>query len=164
MANDMDIRPSEIRGWFRYFVLVTAALIALTIFIVGIWVPAPAGHPLLGKPVGAALEAVKFEVGYFTFLASLTGGVVAAMLAFLQLDRAPGVWRTTTLVSVFAFVIALTLVTLGYAMRNLWVLSNTPLDPRLVSIDAFADGPITAIMYIVGLLAMLTSVWDRYSS
>ena len=158
-----DVRWVEVPRWFRWVVLGTLGVIAFVIAVVGLLVPAPNGHPLLAKPTPLTLAAIQFEVGYFTYLATLTGGVVVAMLTFLQLDPKPGIWRTAAITSVFSFMVALALVTVGYAMRNIWVTSQMSLDPHLVSIDAFADGPITAALYIVGLTSMLVSVWNRYS-
>jgi hypothetical protein len=84
----------------------------------------PEEHALLKRPKPIenpnSQAIVEFEVTYYTYLANISGVVIAGLLALLQLREAHGEsWRIWARRSLFCFMIALVLVSIGYSTRTI---------------------------------------------
>src|SRR4051794_16102416 len=114
-----NVRPASLHSSFRWIGIAIIALSVSLITAEALLIPSHGSrHALMDEPdvTSPGFEAVKFEVGFCTYLASITGGIAAAMLASLKLDPTPGIWRGCALLSVFVFVTALALLSIGYAL------------------------------------------------
>ncbi len=147
----------------KWTLISSISAVLLTVFGAAILGSPPENHYLLKAPDPKENPVVVFEAGYFTYLATITAAVIAALLAFLGFSKDGNLWRTPAIVSVIFFTIGLAIVTTGYAIRNLWLVTGTGaqkgLPPWLVSIDLYAAGPITAIAYAVGCISLVYAAW-----
>jgi hypothetical protein len=77
------------------FVKTAVCLVIGTMLAVETFVQRPDGLPLLtpSHDNDAELSVAQVEAANFTYLAALTGAVLAAFLVFVALDQHPGKWR-----------------------------------------------------------------------
>jgi hypothetical protein len=119
---------------------------------------APENHYLTEKPEPANIEIAKFEVAYFSYLATMTGAAAIALLGLMYVGSSVPPHSVSLRVSVTAFVFAVSLLTTGYAVRNRWVMSRQPLPGWLVCLDFYLFGPATLISYLVGVVSLVVVV------
>jgi len=131
------------------------ALVTTYVYLTFVVTP-PADHYLTADPTPATQERAKFEVAYFSYLAGITAGTIAALLALLFSEKnASPAHRTTARYGIIALLLALSIVTLGYASRNLWIATDKALTPLFGLLDYWVLGPITAVAYILGVVTLI---------
>lgn len=116
------------------------------------------GHYLLNKPGGDGdfRSIAEFEAGYLTYLAGMTMPVIGGILALFFIPGHDGnKWKTPAIISMYSFCSAIALVTIGYAIRNMWIVTGEGLSEPIAAIDMYFTGPLTAISYIIGIISLL---------
>ncbi|HYH64365.1 MAG TPA: hypothetical protein VD866_06670 [Urbifossiella sp.] len=116
---------------------------------------APTKHYLTDTPDEKNIEFAKFEVAYFSFLATMTGAAAFALLGLMYVSQTTGIHRRFIQVCIIAFVLAVSMLTLGYAARNLWVMSRQPLKEWFTTLDFYVIGPLTVVTYFVGVVSLV---------
>jgi hypothetical protein len=96
-------------------------------------------------------EIVKFEAEYFKYLAMLTIPVMAGLVAILAKGAESAPWRFPAICSLCSFAVAISLVTIGYASRNLWMMSEQGDSSWRAGIEVYFQGVLTALAYISAL-------------
>ena len=100
---------------------------------------------------------VQAEATYFTYLAGLTGAVIAALLAFVVLEKTQGNWRLFAKSSLILLLLAIIQITVGYAIRNQWAASQAPLPPPVLEISKWL-GPATSLTYVLGVASLALAI------
>jgi hypothetical protein len=126
---------------------------------------APAKHYLTEKPDKENTEYAKFEVAYFSYLATMTGAAAIALLGLMYVGKPPpsDKRRRYLQVSVTAFVLAVSLLTTGYAARNYWMMSQQPLKEWFANLDLYVLGFSTIIAYLTGVVSLVCFVVTAHS-
>jgi hypothetical protein len=139
-------------------IIASSFLVASVLLVVFVFIPSVDGHYLLKPAQANGKEIAAYESGYFTYLASLTGAVVAGLFALLEFDDTQGSWRESLPIALVCLLIGLALVTSGYAIRNLWFVGNKGLPIAFAYLDAYVMGPITATAYFVSLIYLIAAL------
>jgi len=125
--------------------------------------PLPPPDPYAPIVPPTPFDGLKFEADYIKHLTSLSLGTVAFVIAFVK-DR-PGEERSPLLpLALTAFVLAATLASAGYAIKNYWVAMGRRKRPWVVAFDRYVLGGLTVVAFAVGLVALLGFYlrnWDK---
>ena len=119
------------------------------IFLLGIANP-PKTHYLTNPPdLGKTVPIAQFEVSYFTYLSGITVAVIVTLVGIVFADKSFGEKRIAVGVGIVTLVLAMSLVTVGYMSRNIWVMSGNALSSNFTNIDFYILGPLTASFYVI---------------
>jgi len=112
-------------------------------------------HYLSKKPTPELLGIAEFEATFFGYLSGLTVPTVGALLGMLVLSHTAGNWRIAASIGMYAFCVGIICVTIGYLVRNNWVVNGLPLSRWALFLDLCIAGPITALSYVVGVISLI---------
>jgi|SRR4051794_20401957 hypothetical protein len=149
-------------GWLMYCLIGLGA--ALLICAAVQMLPVPANHPIGKAPAAnqAALDVVRAEQTYFAFLGTGTLGFVGVLFAWLNQDRRLNGCRKYVVCAIVSFLCAVGLLVAGYAERNMWQVLGVPFPNWLIRLDLYVSGPITALLYIVGVPSTIFALVRRF--
>lgn len=100
-----------------------------------------------------SLQRAGYDADFALYLATLTIGLIGAVLASLQHARKLGVPCDPAFVSLLAFALGMMLMTLGYAAKDHWVITGKALPSWFTTLDAIVSGT-TASCYVYGSVAL----------
>jgi|GEM_PF-2584096 len=162
MSNNEE--PHSFRNWL----VIALAGLFITAIIVGFFVRPPEKHYLDAIPADSKvpfpdklLVILEYEANYFNYLASITAGTIAVLLAFILSDREHVLDKRLAWSALVSLTLALALVTVGYASRNLCVCTHSPIPNWFVWIEFLLLGPLTTLSYIVGVIGLVKLVNTR---
>jgi hypothetical protein len=118
------------------------------------WNNKVSGHFLTQNKI--SLDAVDREIGFDQYLAAICIPTIAGLIAILwQSKEDQGEWRYCAVAAINCLCLAVALVTCGYGLRVWWFQSGYTLHTRLIAIDLYFLGPLTAIAFIAAIACLV---------